>query len=95
VILRINGVSISAVVSPRHPGAVTGLHDRIKGGGEASCRPTTADGRVILKQVRALRSRRMAYPCTLPVRCACGCGCTSYRGSKNLAVPAVAVGFTV
>jgi len=51
VILRVNGVPISAVVSPRDPGAVTGLHDRIKRGGKASCRPTPADSRVILKQV--------------------------------------------
>jgi len=55
VILRVNRVSISAVVSPRYPGAVTGLHDRIERGGEAACRPTPADGSVILKQVRSLR----------------------------------------
>jgi hypothetical protein len=54
VILRVNGVSISTVVPPRYPGTVTGLHDRIKRGGEASRRPTPADGRVILKQVRPL-----------------------------------------
>src|SRR5712691_982472 len=95
VILCVNGVSIRAVVPPGDPGAVTGLHDGIERRGEASRWPTPADGRVILKQVRPLPSRRLAYPCTLPAHSARRCGCTSRSGSENLAVPAVAVGFTV
>src|SRR5215813_9076010 len=47
VILRVNSMSICTVVPPRDPGAMTGLHDGIERGGEASRRPTPADGRVI------------------------------------------------
>jgi hypothetical protein len=95
VILRINSISICTVVAPRYPGTMTSLHDRIERRGEAARRPSPTDGRVILKQVRSLRSRRMAYSYTLQASWARGCECTSRSGSESLAVPAVAVGFTV
>jgi hypothetical protein len=95
VILRVNSISICTVVAPRYPGTMTGLHDRIERRGETARRPSPTDGRVILKQVRSLRSRRMAYSCTLQAYWARGCECTSRSGSESLAVPAVAVGFTV
>jgi hypothetical protein len=43
MILGINSVSIRTVMSPRYPGTVTGLHDRIKRRGEASRRPRPTD----------------------------------------------------
>jgi hypothetical protein len=43
-ILGVNGVSICAVMPPRYPGTVTGLHNRIERRGEASRRPRPADG---------------------------------------------------
>ena len=70
MILGVNGVSIRAVMPPRYPGTVTGLHDRIERRGEASRRPSPADGRVILKQVRPPAVPTPGVPFTLPARCA-------------------------